>query len=123
MRAEIFYLLVISFFVLLVASDPNGEKLAGEDYTTCLSVDLPNGTEGVIPEIKFTFKSHFPSLKCFLFLSENFFGNAFRCEDRLSRTFLKSYQFKRINLKAIKEKPFRLILCMLNQKQDDYDLV
>ncbi len=123
MRDEIFYLLLIGCFILLVGSGLNQKKLADEDYSICLSVDMPNGTEGVIPEVDFAFKSQSLSLKSFLFVSQHFFGDTYRSKQLFTRTNLKSYQLKRLNLKAEKDKPFRLIFYLPISKQDDHDLV
>jgi hypothetical protein len=123
MRDAIFYIFLIACFILLVSSDLNREKLADEDYSTCLSVDMPNGTEGVLTQIEFAFKSHLPSLKSFLFLSPHFFGDTYRIKQLITRTNLKSYQLKLLNLKAEKDKPFRLIHCLPISNLDDYELV
>jgi hypothetical protein len=123
MRDEIFYLLLIACFILLVSSDLNREKLADKDYSICLSVDMPNGTEGVLPQVEFAFKNQFPSLKRFLFLSPHIFGDTYRIKQLITRTLLKSYQLKRMNLKAEKDKPFRLLFCLPFCKQDDHELV
>lgn len=123
MRDEIFYLLLIGCFILLVGSDLNRKELADEDYSICHSVDMPNGTEGVLSQVEFAFKSHFPSLKSFLFLSQHFFGDSYRSQQFFTKANLKSHQLKRLNLKAEMDKPFRLLVCLPTCKQDDHELV
>ena len=123
MRDAIFYLFLIACFALLVSSDLNREKFSDEACSICLSVDMDNGTEAVLPQIEFAFKSNFPDLKSFLFLSQHFFGDTYRCKQLFSSTILRSYQLKRINLKVEKDKPFRLLFCLPSSKQDDHELV
>ena len=123
MRDEIFYLLLIGCFILLVGSDSNRNEFADEDYSTYLSVDMANGTEAVLPQIEFAFKSQFPSLKSFLFLNQHFFGDSYRSKQLFTKVNLKSHLLKRLNLKAEKDKPFRLVVCLPSSKQDDHELV
>ncbi len=123
MRDAIFYIFLIACFTLLVSSDLNREKVVDEDCTTCLLVDIPNGTEAVITDVDFVFKNQMISFKRFLFLNQTFFGDTYRSKQFFSSIILKFYQLKRLDIKAKKDKISRLLFCLPSNKQDGHDLI
>lgn len=121
MRAGLFYIFLVAFALLVVASKQTKNEPLRFDVSSSQSITINKHTACIIPEVNFSIK------KCTAF---NFFGpipvriidNPKHSKIDLSATNLRLYQTKGFRFKPLKQKPFLFIVHYRTEKEDYHHL-
>lgn len=122
MRAGLFYILLVTFALLLVSLNQNSNKPLHHDISTCQSIAVNTTNDCILPDFNFSLKKVFSELTFLKIIHKSFSEDTKLNRIDLLVNELRLYRKKAIAFIPLLQKSFLLLFHYTSANEDDHNL-